>query len=54
MIEPLSLTANGSNSTSENTAVTTTEQLGKNSVGGSHKKDPKQMQKSVKAASMAR
>ena len=79
VIEPLALTAttnggsntsvyNGSNNTSllENTRETTAgngEQLGKNSVGGNHKKsygsnggvgDPKQMQKSVKAGSMAR
>ena len=61
--------SNGSNNTSlvlENTRETTAgngEQLGKNSVGGNHKKsygsggvgaDPKQMQKSVKAGSMAR
>ena len=58
---------NGSNNTSllENTRETTAgngEQLSKNSVGGNHKKsygsggvgDPKQMQKSVKAGSMAR
>ena len=78
VIKPLALTAaanggsntsvyNGSNNTSllENTRETTAgngEQLGKNSVGGNHKKsygsggvgDPKQMQKSVKAGSMAR